>query len=93
MQRVFLAEEMGEADGAGLGDELEVLGNLAAGRQGAPVGRNVLKLAAQFDFLDEERIASRTVFGALVGEMSFVGVGQIAGGSEGVGHKTSRGQY
>jgi len=65
-------------------------------------GGNVLELAAQFDFLDEEGIASRAIFGALVWKVSLVGVGEFAGGSEGfVGgseglvdsHKNLQGQY
>jgi hypothetical protein len=84
---------MGEADGAGLGGELEILGDFAAGRERAAVGSNVLKLAAQFDFLDEKSIAGGAIFRGLVWEMSFVAVGEFTGGSEDGGHKTSKGHY
>jgi len=65
------------------------------------VGGNVLESAAQFDFLDEEGIASRAIFGALVWKVSLVGVASrgrergFVGGSEGLvdSHKTSKGQY
>src|SRR5215475_4160421 len=83
-QRALVTKKAREADWARLGDEVEVLGNLAAQRQGPPQGGHALHIATQFDLFDQEPIASSTILRAFVGEMGLVGRGELPSGGKGL---------
>ena len=87
-QSVFVAEELRKFGGAGGGGEFKVLRDFAAGWESAALLGDAFEVAAEFDFFSEEFIAGGAVFGGFVGEMRFVGDGELRRGCEhcGVGH-------
>ena len=93
-QRLFVAEQRRQANGTFLEDKLEVPGNLAACRKRPPLRGHTLDVATELNLFDKERVASRPVFGALVGKAGLVGIRKLSSGSERVRitHKSSADQ-
>jgi hypothetical protein len=69
---VLVAKELREAYRAGGAFKEIVFGGFAARRKVTTECGDALDVASQLDLLGEEKIASLTVGGALVGEMCFV---------------------
>src|SRR6476469_4163520 len=62
---ILVAKQAGERDRAAFAFERVVLGDLAARRQCAALLGDAFDVAAQFDFLGQQRLAGAAVFGAL----------------------------
>ena len=80
-QRVFVAEKTRETHRARFGGQQEVLRNLTARGQRAPLRRDTLQVAPQFDLFDDELIASRAILRAFVGIAGLVSCRQIRAGT------------
>jgi hypothetical protein len=81
-KRLFVAEQSGEVDRPLIALKTVVAGDCGALGQRAPLSRNALDIAAQFNLFGEQCRAGRAVFCAFIGYSGGRGASDLACGSE-----------